>query len=226
MTPQCEYILVRHLNESDNFVVVAKNGGEHLDVYINATKYTLKNWSLEINDVETHMPYIVRHEIQIGEVTVGSHEFIRLSAWVGLDIYYNGEGAHLSINGLYRNQTSGLCGNANDNDSRRDEMETPACQVAESTQDFVTSWAVGNSCLASSTPDPPVDEQALIEARHTCDPLFTEEITQAYFAIAHTPYLDTCIHDVSTGRSPVGSLKAYIMAAALNHVAIEGKLGL
>ena len=211
--------MVRHRNESDNFAVLARNGGEHLDVYINGTKYTLTSWYLEINDIKTQMPYKVKHEIQIREVTVGSHKFIRLSAWVGLDIYFNGHGVHLSINGFYMNQTAGLCGNANGNGSREDEMVTPACQVVESVQDFVKSWAVGNSCLPSSMTEPPFAEGTLIEAKSSCDLLFTN----AHSVIDYTPYLNACIHDVSSGHNPIQSLRAYIMAAASSQVAVEGK---
>jgi predicted ATP-grasp superfamily ATP-dependent carboligase len=130
-------VLVRHRNESDNFAVSVSNGGKQVNVYINETKYTMQNGQLEVNGITTQLPYKIKHEIQIREVTIGTNKFMRLSAWVGLDIYYNGFGVHLSINGFYRRQTAGLCGNANDDSSRDDEMVTPACEVAKTTEDFI-----------------------------------------------------------------------------------------
>lgn len=223
MAPQCEYVLVRHRNESDNFAVVVKDSGKVLDIYINETKYTLTPWGLAVNGDKTPMPYQIKHEIHIREVSVGSHKFIRLSAWLGVDIYFNGHGIHLSINGFYMSQTAGLCGNANYISSKEDELQTPNCEVVETIEQFVQSWKLDGKCSPGSlTPYPPFSEAVVTAAEKTCNPLFTEAVAEAHSVITFTHYLTACIHDVSAGRGPVPSLRAYIMAAASSQVAVEG----
>lgn len=223
VAPQCEYILVRHRNASDNFAVVVRDNGKELDVYINGTKYTLTGWGLVVNGKQASMPYKQKHEIHIREVKVGSHKYIRLSAWLGVDIYFSGEGIHLSINGFYMNQTAGLCGNANYNSSKPDELQTPQCKVVETIQDFVESWALNGACTPESpTPTPPFDEETLLKAADRCVPLFSEAVAEAHSIVSFNLYLNACIHDVSTGRSEAASLRAYIMAAASSQVAVQG----
>ena len=217
MRPDCEYVLVCHRNETDNFAVTINKAGTVLNVYINGTEYTLSSDGLMVNNAIEKMPYKQKHTMQIRQVMVDGKTYTRLSAWAGIDIYYRSEGqVHLSVNGYYMGQTAGLCNNAHYDRSKMNELEKP-CGTTQSVDEFVSSWLMSKSCSQSMSRTESVSQTV---AEEECAPVFMDAFKEAHPVLNYEPYLKGCMYDVVHGHSADSSFYTYIMAAASKQVAI------
>ena len=214
LNPECEYILTRHNNASDNFAVTVKEAGKVMSVYLNDTKYSLSSDGLKVNGLEEYMPYKRKHVIYIRQVNVSGQTYVRITAWSGIDIYYGRAGqVQVSIDGFYMNQTAGLCSNANYNNNRNDELQGP-CGPVDTIKKFVSSWTV--NCLSPTlTTSVPSSSPNWDKATKKCRRILNKVAAAAYPVLDYEAYLEVCIDDVAHGRPANLSIDAYTMALAL-----------
>ena len=223
MKSTCEFVLARQRNESDNFAVTVQ--GDDVHVYINETKYTLVGGTtLQVDGHPHELPYKVKHVVNVRTVTVGTETYTRLSAWAGVDIYANGHGMQLAVNGFYAGMTGGLCGNSDGNATLGNELETP-CGYASTVAEFIESWAVtepAKSCDVKEVRD--VSQKVMDVAVAQCAPIFETLLVVGHSSVKYQHYLSACLHDVAYGGGPEPSIRGYKLALAAKHqIPLEGK---
>jgi hypothetical protein len=220
-----EYVLARHRHLNDTFAVTKK--GKEVMVYINDTIYTLTprvgvngEHIVKVNNANEVLPYKEKHVIYVRQVERNGSEYIRLSAWAGVDIYYSDGDIQLAVNGFYINQTAGLCGNANYNSDLEDELHLPVINKSPlSVQEFTRSWSQHCTEPSEVAPKPPCEPNET--DYEICDVILREQLAEAHFHVAVYNFYNACISDVQSCLSPLPSIRAYIRAAHAKEISVS-----
>eukprot|EP00118_Oscarella_pearsei_P024415 m.306011 g.306011 ORF g.306011 m.306011 type:complete len:1615 (+) comp40899_c0_seq1:1245-6089(+) len=220
LDPEIEYVLARHRHPNDTFAVTRK--GKNIYVYLNETVYTLtpEGTHFRIETAMVSLPYKVHRTIYVRKVSHNGLEYVRLSAFSGIDILYNADDVTISISRFFRNQTAGLCGNSNANGTKIDELELPNYQIIEDVLEFVQSWEV-RSTKTSTVPLKQICPQTTVEAVEKCQELFFISMKTGHASIDFKPYYNACLCDVSRGKDLEPSLRAYIKAAFIHGSSLD-----
>ena len=213
-----EYVLARHCHPNNTFAVTIQ--GKDVKVYINGTTYTLKeDHTLLVDGTSVDLPYKVKHVMHVRKVVKNNREYVHLSAWAGVDIFFLKGKLQLAVNGYYMNQTCGLCGNANYNPT--DELMKPDGSLPVKVKGFINSWQVKKGTGSSE----PLREISLNsdaqECRGTseCCTQF-KKLSEAEFFVPSRPFLEACLKDLyrSDNEGVQSSIEAYILAASAKQI--------
>jgi hypothetical protein len=215
LDPSCEYVLARHRHENDTFAVT--QNGQNVNVYINGTKYTLTTdyTKFKLDDRFRELPYKDKHVIHVRKVEFNDHEYIRLSAWAGVDIYYSHGDIQLAVNGFYMNQIAGLCGNANYK-SEDDMMLPEMMHFAETEEQMASGWKLAKSCVSAQIPKPPSPTFNCSKRENyldMCDLFFFHQSSDAHFHVELVHFYNVCVEEAESCRTPLPSIRAYMRAA-------------
>ena len=227
-----EYVLARHCHSNSTFAVTMQ--GKDVKVYINGTTYTLKeDHTLFVDETFVNLPYKVKHVMHVRKVVKNNREYVHLSAWAGVDIFYLKGKLQLAVNGYYMRQTCGLCGNANYNPTDEflfwDKQEK---RMALKVKKLVSSWHLSEGVdpsrgLPEITPPLTPDDLECNTSSMCCEKF--KELSEAEFFVPSRPFLEACLKDVSIPRSKrptsitnpeESSIEAYILAASAKQIDI------
>ena len=211
MNPGCEYVLARHRHDNDTFAVTRK--GKDVMVYINGTTYTLTPdyTKFKVNNWFTMLPYKEKHVIHVRKVEIDGHQYTRLSAWAGVDIYYSHGDIQLAVNGFYMNQTAGLCGNANYK-SEDDMMLPELMKFAKTENEMASKWEVACDRVQTPIPSPTHNCSERESNLELCD-LFSNWSSDAHFYVGLAYFYNVCVEEAQSCRTPLPSIRAYLTAA-------------
>ncbi|XP_048245056.1 mucin-19-like isoform X7 [Haliotis rufescens] len=211
----CHYLLAKDcaFNTFDIHVIndgnctVGKHCKRELDIYMGATKISLRQGAAEPevtwNDAPVKVPGA--HDGVVYEL-VGS--YITIKSGLGFKVKWDGkESIFVQVADDLKGKTCGLCGRY-DGDPNND-FETDAGKVVTSAASFATSWKKelldGSSCPDVSQHgvckmDTPQNSQKALKASSICQQLLTDGSFAACHAVVDVnPYVEACKTDCCNG---------------------------
>ncbi|XP_035468628.1 alpha-tectorin-like [Scophthalmus maximus] len=235
----CRYVLATLCNDTDGlhqFSVEAKNEPWNglavsitAEVFVNVWGYRLRmsrerSRVVQVNGINRNLPILLNGSL-VSIYASGSRVFV--SADFGLSVTYDGYSTvFISVPASYRGKTCGLCGNFNGNQT--DDFLTPSGTIANTPDEFGTSWKVAGNYTCSDgcgSSCPQCTNE--LPARAQCEVIRAADgpLSFCHEQVDPAPYFNDCVFDVCVSGNAgqdllCRAIQAYVSACQSANVQI------
>ena len=209
----CEYVLTTPC-DNDEFTVIVGNfaksrvssttqsvrvliPGENLEIVLGRGNNSDGTMTINGTSYLDSCDGLVKLSGGVEVIRSGGHPYVLLGTQ-GIKIFWDGVNrVEVTVSSSWQGRLCGLCGDYNGDST--DDFIRPDGQQVSNTDEFVASWAVGDTSSCGTLPQAfPCFGVNRIIARARCNVLLSDAFAPCHATVDPQPFIDNCIDDYCT----------------------------